>query len=197
MKKPDSKIKEKSFINIFRPHEGGLGQSNSIAIKKIPIKAIKRIAHHQKGKTIKFIGDSTYQPPGLLNDENSLLALNHLINYHYLLCNVSFRLRSQLTLSEDSLFAYTSYVCEDLEMQSHQIGVLKQIKSSIESNLLQVQEAVLDHYLPSAKASLNPPIAKISIQDKSKTDRLDSFLLARLSKTGKNLIILFRCCGRP
>ena len=42
-KKPDGKYKEKTFINIFKPPENANEKTNTINIKKIPTKSIKKI----------------------------------------------------------------------------------------------------------------------------------------------------------
>ena len=76
----------------------------------------------------------------MINDEGSLLSLNHTINYHYLLCQTSFNLRGLLTLTEDSLFSFTSYKLEELEYQKHQICIMKFIKEKLESNLFSITE---------------------------------------------------------
>jgi hypothetical protein len=107
LKKHEGKSKDKTFINIFKPQEG-ISVNQNINLKKIPIKSIKRVTG-VKQKTQKFV-DAPHSSSVMLYDENVLLALNHLINYHYLLSIVSFDIRSHLTLSEDSLFIYTSYM---------------------------------------------------------------------------------------
>lgn len=73
------------------------------------MKSIKRAGVGQgKAKLHKFI---TEVPPGqvFLQEENTLLCLNHLINYHYLINAIAFGQRGQLTLGEDPMFAFTVY----------------------------------------------------------------------------------------
>ena len=79
-------------------------------MKKLPIRINKKSQPNvaSKGKLAhKFNHDYCNPRERLLHDENALLSLNHLINYHYLMTHVSFKLRGMLTLTEDNLFPYT------------------------------------------------------------------------------------------
>ena len=55
-KKPDAKFKEKAFINIFKPPENTNEKINTINIKKIPTKSIKKVNITAKSNTKKGNG---------------------------------------------------------------------------------------------------------------------------------------------
>ena len=111
-------------------------------MKKLPIKINKKPTQNTISKnklTHKFSPDYYNPRERLLHDENALLSLNHLINYHYLMTHVSFKLRGLLTLTEDNLFLYTCYKTEELEYQTSQLYILSKINEILN------QEAIPSH----------------------------------------------------
>lgn len=129
-KKPEKTNNKKAFINIFKGGDSISGNQQNYNMKKLPIKVVKKpgTGSVQKAKTIKAINDShLFSSDKLIHDESTLLSLNHLINFHYILTHVSFKLRGLLTLSEDNLFIYSCYKTEELEYQSHQVYILSKI----------------------------------------------------------------------